>query len=367
MVYLIIKSRVQADDRSALLAGLAALGSTSPTVPSQSFERQPDESLKNLLADLSGPSEELRQVAKRRFSDGSGPEKETVFSLLEKGDPPELVAQAVAAAGELRLKSSVPLLGKLLSHSSPEVAQEAARSLGAIGDPKALEFLIARSEQLDEELRAFEPSLTPAPSKAMEKPAKSEPKTEAFTDVDFAADDFLPSHEPLSRILPPLAAENYRLLDRYTPYKLQKLEESAIIDLLLNIAAADDELTSNRYYAIKNLAYFRRIGLVKEVAEFLASSMPAIRYAAADTVAQLGGSAGATALLEAIKDANPYVRSAAASGLATLGDDRGLVPLMALRDDPDEVVRFSAERALQELERRKDIGSLLTLSRSSTS
>ena len=370
---------------AALQTGTAAIGDEPSGSPQQGFERDKRESLKNLLADLAGPSAQLREVAKRRFADGSSPERDIVFSLLQEGNKPELVKLAVIAAGQLRLRSAVPLLGKLLSHPSPDVSNEAARSLGAIGDPGALEFLLARSEQLDAELRTIEPALAgrdeepPLNSARREQPSTTKKEgigalADGVTkfeemigpETQLGFENFSPSHSPLSRILPPLAAENYRLLDRYTPYKLEKLEESAIIDVLINIAQAEDELTSNRYYAIKNLAYFRRIGLVKEVAEFLAADQPAIRYAAADTIAQLGGSAGATALLRAIEDTNPYVRSAAASGLAILGDDRGLVPLMALRDDPDEVVRFTAERSLQELKKRKDVGALLTRSPAST-
>jgi len=360
VAYLTVKSHLRADGGR-------------PATDADRLTRDPVTRLQNLLDDLGGCDDGLRDVALRRCADGGGPEREFILSLLRRGGDEATLVPAVRAAGTLRLREAVPLLGTLLAHPSTDVANEAARSLGSIGDPTALDLLLARSSELDAELRHLYSGApaagfggTFAGARPEDERGREDEGEEEEQEHDRASAAFAADARPLERILAPLAADGYRVLDRYTPEPLEKLDESAMIDVLLAVAAAQDEPTSTRYYAVRNLAYFRRVGLVAEVALLLASPQPALRFAAADTVAHLGGSAGAAALLEALSDDNPYVRSAAACGLAALGDDRALVPLMNLRDDPDDVVRYSAERALQQLEHRKDVGALLTRRRPTT-
>jgi HEAT repeat protein len=74
---------------------------------------------------------------------------EIVLTELESEDP-ELQFEAVRAAGELRLRDSVPGLGKVIAQGEREIMEMAAWSLGEIGGKEAIRILEALAEVAEE-------------------------------------------------------------------------------------------------------------------------------------------------------------------------------------------------------------------------
>lgn len=314
-----------------------------------------------------------------------------ILNTLSTPESDSCLISAIKEAGKMKITESIHLLGALLDHCNPSVCEASARSLGHIGDPRALEFLFSSTDKLESEILKLDSTEHIQPAEQIihtEHPvihAENPGNTEKFTSskethqeeqldsINHGIPSNIPrpseseqvtrgkvlNPPPLDRILPPLRENNFKVLDRRTPYNLNKLNEDQMTELLLKISIDEDEQTSHRYYAIKNLAYFPRKNLAGEAAVLFGSPEPAIRFAAADTVARIGGKEASNELIKALHDENPYVRSSAASGLATLGDDRSLAPLLKLKNDKDEIVRFSAERALNTLSEKKDIAPLI--------
>jgi len=307
------------------------------------------------------PTSNQKQLKKLNMSKEQNKPESNFSPLLQKltiENNDEKLLGAIEKAGRTKCIEAIPYLGALLIHNNPAISKAAAQNLGQIGDPAALKFLFSSTEKLDSEIREFKKS-TIKMTENRSSSVNTIKKTNFTVNTGEQENKALKNTAPLDKILEPLKEKNYKILDRHTPHALAKLNEDQIIDLLLKVAGSEEEPTSNRYHAIKNLSYFYRKNLAKDTAAFFKTSQPALRFAAADTIARIGGREASIELINALNDENSYVRSAAASGLATLGNDKSLAPLLKLKDDNDEFVKFSAQRALDSLSKNMDIAPLI--------
>ncbi len=269
---------------------------------------------------------------------GPGQDIQTLMDLAARGASQDVQIAAIRSLGEARNREAIPVLGALCQSGDSLLASEAANSLGAIGDPAALEYLETASEALEDELSDA---------------------------LDLSKLDRTKLSEPVSgspawqRILAPLAHNNYRVFDKYTPHDIRSRSEDEIVDMLIQMAVDTAEPVTVRYHAIKNLELFRHPSIPRALPDLLLDEHTTVRYATAEVLSVHGGEDSVMALVGSLEDPNRFVRSSAAMTLAVLGSDRAIAPLMKLQEDPDDVVRYSVDKALDSIGRKKRIASLL--------
>lgn len=274
--------------------------------------------------------------------------RDEVARLLEfVQNPPsrELLVSSMRALAERRAVAAVEPIAAYLDVDDTEVASEAASALGEIGDTRGLDLLLEASHRLEAELSGS-PELVQVADPV-------HPVAEAR--------DSSGERTPADRIVPPLARNNYRVFDKYTPHDVSEQSEDEIVRLLLAVAENASEPVNLRYFALKNLESFERLEIVPLLVELLQDEHPTLRYTAAEVMAVHGDESCVDPLLESLSDPNRFVRSSSAMTLAVLGSERAIPVLVRLRHDPDDVVRYSVAKALETLGRRKSIRGLLSI------
>ncbi|OLD43382.1 MAG: hypothetical protein AUI55_02295 [Gemmatimonadetes bacterium 13_1_40CM_2_70_7] len=270
------------------------------------------------------------------------------------------LARLLAAADARRFDG--PLLGDGLHHPNPAVRRQAALAAGRIGDPAAVELLIAALADSSpavrasaafglgrlRQARATGPLLTLARAAASEQ--QVDPEVEAVTALAQIGGD---SGAHAIQGLIDLAAPGQRVSAVVSQAILEswRLGPRAAVPLLLRFATDPDAVV--RWRVVYTLGRIRALPGVPVVLNALQDADPRVRAIAARGVnAVLTDSArldrrGVTARLQALLgDRDPQVRVNALRALATFRDSTLASAVASLASDADVNVAVQAETTL---------------------
>ena len=231
-------------------------------------------------------------------------------SALHTGFAVEDWAKLVGEAGEERFVSA-------LGHDDWSIRERAARALGEIGSPCAVESLIATLKDKENAVRR---AVVGALGKVND-PRALNPLTKALKDED-----------PLVR--------------RAAAEALEEMGEPAVESLII---ALQDEDFYNRMIVVEAL---RKVGDPRAVDPLITALKGDkdgnVRKAAAEALVVMSNARAVDPLIAALKDdKDSYVRKAAAEALVVVSNARAVDPLItALKDDKDSYVREAAAEAL---------------------
>ena len=281
------------------------------------------------------------------------------------------VAEALVGFGPLAVPALIVLLA---DPTDPAARVWAARVLGRIGDPRAVDELIGRLQDRDDRLRmtaaealgmlgdprALQPIVRailrdPAPQvRAHAAGAVARIEGERAVDILVAA---LSDTDYATRIRALEAFETMRVEDT-SPLETAlrdpnpevrrraalALERVGYLEGIVARLAAEDRSTRTRAYA--SLIEVGQVGLVESVASYVHHASFEVRAIAARACGELGAKRTAPILLTAIHDEAWPVRAAVCSALGQLAQDEGTAALVLALDDPEETVREAAAEAL---------------------
>ncbi len=360
--------------------------------------------VKPLIAVLQDEDAEVRWTAARalgRLGDNRafGP----LVTLLEDGDRDVRLA-TVAALGELRDDRAVSFLSNALLDGDHQVRRAviralgaiwnfeelinlgnedryvgwaAARKLGELGDPRAVEALITVLRDEHREVRRS----AAAALVELGQPAV-QPLIAALEDADW--DVRQTAAEALGEIgdLRALEPLNLALRDAHSDVRrtaaraLVKLGEPALETLITALRDTNSNLRALSAEALGRLGDPRAVRPLtnalrdynSEVRQMATQALvrlgqPAVvplilalededhlvRRAAANVLGAIGDPRAVDRLIDALRDKDPDVRRAIANALDEIGDPRALEPFIAALEDDDRIVRREAAWALGQL------------------
>ncbi len=281
------------------------------------------------------------------------------------------VAEALVGFGSLAVPA---LLALLADPADPASRVWAARVLGRIGDPRAVDELIGRLQDRDDRLRmtaaealgmlgdprALQPIVRailrdPAPQvRAHAAGAVARIEGERAVDVLVAA---LADTDYATRIRALEAFETMRVEDT-SPLETAlrdpnpevrrraalALERVGYLERIVGRLSSDDRSTRTRAYAA--LLEMGQVGLVESVASYVHHASFEVRAIAARACGELGMKRVAPILLTAIHDEAWPVRAAVCSALGQLCQDEAAAALVQALGDVEETVREAAAEAL---------------------
>jgi HEAT repeat protein len=303
-----------------------------------------------------------------------------------RANNPEVRWRAVATLLKRRDVSTVGILIAALDDFSSEVRILAARALGEIADPQAVEPLVLA-------LKTWSRWDRWAAIEALVKVggAAVEPLIEALTDLDVEVRKA--AVEVLEKIGDTRAIALLRTVLEYHDYAMRQhaaktLEslgwqpESAFERVLQHIAtgcceaamAEGPEAVETLLAALKlNDAKVRaevaitlgRLGDVRALEPLVTALVDLdadVRLAAAEALTHLSDRRAFEALLAALKDrdANGQSRLRVVNALGLMGDARAIEPLLAATTDADQAVRRAAAQVLGEIKGAETVTPLLT-------
>ena len=264
------------------------------------------------------------------------------------------VAMAAGGLGALGDASAVPALVELLDRNrrDPRVVLSAVRALGAIGDAGAAPALrdLLRTRDLD-------PGLLIALLDALG--AVGAPETVEIA-IELLAHDAPAVRGAALTALAGLDSESFLLLLSGLP---PDPHWHVRVDLARALALADPDAAAYRLSlllddedrrvvpaVLQSLAAVRAPGLDAVLVNHLADENAAVREAAARLLGDGGGRRAVEFLAGAYRDevnaASPAVRAAAVEALARIGGGPALEALLDALDDPDWAVRVGAAARL---------------------
>jgi HEAT repeat protein len=340
------------------------------------------------LAGATGAIPALVEALRDRHEDESSVKAEAAATLAKLRDPSAIpllvkelrfvderssreVAEALVGFGPLAVPALITLLA---DPADPASRVWAARVLGRIGDPRAVDELIGRLQDRDDRLRmtaaealgmlgdprALQPIVRailrdPAPQvRAHAAGAVARIEGERAVDVLVAA---LSDTDYATRIRALEAFETMQVEDTSplesalrdpNPEVRRRaalaLERVGYLEGIVARLAAEDRSTRTRAYA--SLIEVGQVGLVESVASYVHHASFEVRAIAARACGELGAKRTAPILLTAIRDEAWPVRAAVCSALGQLTPDEGTAALVHALDDPEEPVREAAAEAL---------------------
>jgi HEAT repeat protein len=325
---------------------------------------------KLLLAALSDPHEEVRRAATRSLGalwelpgvSGLGDEdhnvrRDAAVVLGELGDPravePLIAAlrnkdwEMLQVAVEALVKIGRPTVGPLIAALGDEdsyVRQAAAVALGAIGDPRAVEPLSAA-------LRDGNSYVRRAAAEALGRlggPHAVGPLIAALRDEDERIREA--AAEALGRLGDPRAVgpliaalrDEDSYVRREATEALVKIDGPAVEPLIAALRDEDERIREAAAEALGRLGDPRAVG---PLIAALRDEDSDVRQAAAEALVKIGGPA-VEPLSAALGDEDRDVRRVAAGALGAIGDPRAVEPLSAALRDEKWIVRQAAAGAL---------------------
>ena len=347
--------------QAAEVLGLAGLAQAAPALVAALRDRDEDEG--SVKAAASAALAKLRDA--------------TAIPLLVKElrETDERSARSVAEAlvgfGSLAVPALVELLG---DSSHPSGRFWAARVLGRIGDPGAVDELVARLHDRDDRLRVAAAEALgaigdpralqavvratlrdPAPQvRAHAASAVARIEGERALDVLVAA---LADPDYATRIRALEAFETMRIEDtspletalRDPNLEVRRraalaLERVGYLDQTVGRLSSEDGPTRTRAYAA--LLEMGHAGLVESIASYVRHPSFEVRAIAARACGELGSAKTVPILLGAIGDDSWPVRAAVCGALGRLCQDAAPPPLVKALADREEAVREAAAEAL---------------------
>jgi len=311
--------------------------------------------------------------------------------LLSRLDDEQEGTHAARVLGQLGDPRAVEPLIIALQDEHPSVREAVASVLGEIGDPRAVEPLIIA-------LQDEHPSVREAVASALGE--IGDPRAVGPLHITLREDQIIPVLEDAARALGMLGTAGLgplmdALLDecwevrRVAAEVLGELGDPRAVDSL-SVALRDKSARVRRSSA-SALGKLGDLRAIAPLSEALQDRSSHVRSAAVEALARLGGTdvvevlihalqnchadvrqkaAGILVkisdprivelLITALQDADPSVRSAAASALGDIGDSRAVNPLITALQDADPNVRSAAASALGGLADSRAVAPLVT-------
>jgi HEAT repeat protein/CheY-like chemotaxis protein len=231
----------------------------------------------------------------------------------------------------------------MLRDAVPLARAAAAEALGKLGDPQAVNWLVAM-------LRDNDPQVRTIASRSLEK-LDWRPDTDSQRVLQILATGKRHQIAALgAEAIEPLL----EMLDTGPPNKqleavktLGEINEPPVVHAMLR--ALKKGSPAVRIAALEALEQFADPSTYNEVERLLGDSNANVRGAAVDTVARCGGVQAVPPLLRILKDSSWEVRRAAAKALGLLGGTSAVEGLCELVRDRDRDVRESAIVALGQI------------------
>jgi len=346
---------------AAEVLGLAAMSTAIPALVETLRDRHEDEGSVKLAA--AAALARLRDPSAVALLVGQLSEAEEQSSRN--------VAEALVAFGEAAI---APLLELLADSGRPTGRLWAARILGRIGDPRAVDQLVARLEERDERLRMASAealgtigdprALHPAVRAMLRDPA---PQVRAHAAGAVARIEGERAIDVLvSALADPDYATRIRVLEAFETMRIEDtsqlesalrdpnaevrrraalaLERVGYVERIVADLSAEDRATRKRAYtAFLELGH---VGLVETVASYVHHASFEVRAIAARACGELGAARVAPVLLKAIADPAWPVRAAVCEALGRLPHPDAPKPLVEALGDTEEPVREAAAEAL---------------------
>lgn len=297
----------------------------------------------------SDPQEKLGWI--RRWEDTRALPADSLTRLLE-GDVPRVRAAAARAMGRIGDPRAIePLERTMEADRRPEVRGEAAFALGLIGSPESAPALVRRLSAEPHTWALGEVALalgrlteTPPGTGAALVPllhhGHPHVREQVLEALALIADSTT-TEALVAATHDPIASVAWR-----AAYALEKVPNTGQVPRLLELTRSSTSLVQR--HAMRSLGRLAAPEAVPVLAERLHPTAEEwqARVVAADALGRIGGDDALTALGTALQDPVFHVRVAALSGLAQLGEPAHLERVRALTADPAVDVRAAAYTAL---------------------
>lgn len=263
-----------------------------------------------------------------------------LLGLLEDEDSGVRVV-AISSLGRLRDQRVVrPLIEAL---KDPSISNAAALALADLGNPEAIEPLVAVLGKCANALAAvsrFEKKLVAQAILSVIDPAP----TQEYMHMLFALGD---TGDPRAvNILLEASKDPRPEIRAAIPYRLSYFNDPRVSPRLLEML--EDDSGDVRYLAVHSLGRLRNKQAVAPIVRLLKDPVRQVRLFSIWALQELADSASVPALMNAVSDEDAYVRSAAARALGDLGD-RNILRLLQKRQslEPDLAVRRQINWAIK--------------------
>lgn len=271
--------------------------------------------------------------------------------------PVEKRINAIKAAGVQKLVAAVPALIEALYEPDQNVSLAATESLGAIGDPRAIEPLLEISRRSDSQLiKAMDGGQSASHpgehEKVVEETAETNPykfkEMVVFKIDQLPVEYFQPDGTPIPRkeLVVKGLKDNSQQMRQMAAKAAIGLDSEEIVEPLIEALSNPFEVESVRFMAAEALGGMQNDKSVESLLTALKDENVAVRYSAAAALSGRRDEQIVNALIQAAGDEDKFVRSSVAYALGTTGEPAALRALMGCAADESEVVRFSAAKAI---------------------
>jgi len=270
-----------------------------------------------------------------------------VDSALHAGFAVEDWAKLAGEVGE-------ELFVNALGHDYGPIRERAARALGEIGSPCAVESLIATLQDEDSTVRrAVVEALGKIDNLRAVDPLIVALQDEEIGHVREAVLEALAKIDAPRAVKPLITAlqDGVWTVRRVAVRALGKIGDPQAINPLIKVLKDDDDDSQMRAMAATALGQLGDSDAVKPLIAALEDEDWSVRQAAAETLGEIGNSEAVKPLINVLKNDGDYyhVREAAAEALVAMSNARAVDPLIAALQDEDTRARKLAARILGEI------------------
>jgi len=276
-----------------------------------------------------------------------------LLEALTTGKQMELRACAATGLAHTKSREAVDPLINALADPAPPVRESAAWALGAIGDRRATEALVAMTREDKESavrysaVMALKDIADPAAAEAlMEDLHSPDPSARVLTiDALLGLKD--------ARCVPSLIAvlqnDTYSTVRQRAAFALGYMEDLRAVPVLVEGLRDKDSIVQR--IAAENLARFDDLRATEALIAALqdANMEPGIRRTTAHALAKKDDPRVIKVLLSALNDEDPNIRTSVAAALAGRKDVRSIPALTEMLDDPSTDVQKAAASALSDI------------------
>lgn len=273
--------------------------------------------------------------------------------------PVEKRINAIREAGIKKMIAAVPALIEALYEPDQAISLAATESLGAIGDPRAIEPLLEISRRSDAVLMREVDGGEEAGQmghgeheKVVEDSADSNPYK--FKEMVIFKIDQLPLEYfqqdgtpiPRKELVVKGLKDNSQQMRQMAAKAAIGLDSEEIVEPLIEALTNPFEVESVRFMAAEALGGMQNDKSIESLLGALQDENVAVRYSAAAALSGRKNKQIVSALINAMNDSDKFVRSSVAYALGTTGDHAALQALVRCAADESEVVRFSVAKAI---------------------